>query len=77
MHLHNHEHYHKEAYHPTIKKVHSGFHGYDEEDFDETFDKLTSTGWSDGDIQHLKAIVKDEISDQCINNKNIQYKQSA
>eukprot|EP00957_Ditylum_brightwellii_P122418 9334505-Ditylum_brightwellii.AAC.1 len=40
-------------------------------------DKLTSVGWSDGDIQHLKAIIKDEIYDQCINYKNVRCKQSA
>ena len=40
-------------------------------------DHLTSVGWNDGDIQQLKAIVKKENGDQCLQYKNIKCKQSA
>eukprot|EP00957_Ditylum_brightwellii_P071656 5447619-Ditylum_brightwellii.AAC.1 len=74
QHARSHEHYHKEVYHLTMNKVCSDFHGYDEEDLNEMPDELTSVGWNNGGIQHLTTVVREEIYDECIPDKNIRCK---
>eukprot|EP00957_Ditylum_brightwellii_P118362 9027054-Ditylum_brightwellii.AAC.1 len=44
VHLHNNEHYHKEVYHPMMNKVYSDLYGYDEDEYGEIPDELTSVG---------------------------------
>ena len=77
VHLKNHEHYHREVYKPSINSIRKTMHGCDVENVDEVPNHLTSVGWNDGDIQQLKAIVKKENGDQCLQYKNIKCKQSA
>eukprot|EP00957_Ditylum_brightwellii_P013300 1003526-Ditylum_brightwellii.AAC.1 len=60
-----------------MNKVCSDVCGYNEDEDDEMPDELTSVGWIYGDIKHLKAIVKDEMYDQCITDKSARCKQSA
>ena len=71
VHMRNYEHYHKEVYRPSMNKAREYFHQYLHSDEKEMPDELTSVGWLDGDIQQLKAIVKDEIRSQCLKLKNL------
>eukprot|EP00957_Ditylum_brightwellii_P019429 1466073-Ditylum_brightwellii.AAC.1 len=40
-------------------------------------DELLCIGWSDGDINHLKSLVKEDTRELCLQGKNIKCKQSA
>ena len=76
VHLKNHEHYHKEVYKPYMDYIRKVLHGYNNEGTDNVPDEFQSVGWNDGDIMMLAAIVKEEFGKQCVENNNVQNKQS-
>ena len=77
VHMRNHEHYYKTVYEPYINDIRKNIHGYEVKEDEEIPDVLTSVGWMDGDIQQLKAVVKNELRKQCLKSKIRKCKQSA
>ena len=59
VHMRNHEHYYKTVYGPSIDQICKTFHGFDKNVDGDVPDELGSVGWLDGDIQQLKAVVKE------------------
>jgi hypothetical protein len=77
VHLRNHEFYQKEVYRSTVKNIRKDIHNFEMDNITEIPDELLCVGWSDGDINHLKSLVKEDTREQCLQGKNIKCKQSA
>ena len=52
-------------------------YNFEMDNITEIPDELLCVGWSDGDINHLKSLVKEDTREQCLQGKNIKCKQSA